>query len=368
MKIITNIARVLVGLLFIYSGLIKANDTVGFAYKLVEYFEVFNTHFMVPAATPLSIFICIFEVALGFALMIGARMKLTLWLSMLMIIFFTFLTFYSAYFNKVTSCGCFGDAIKLTPWQSFSKDLILLVLLIVIIIGRQYINPLFSPKVENGLMIVAIAGSTAFPLYTYNYLPVKDYRPYKIGTNLYEAIHPKLKYFYKLKNKKSAEVKEFESWPENWDQEWDYVESRTENVTEGIEPIIGFSMQNQYGEDYTDEFLQKEGPKFILVEYDLNKSNRGVQPKINDFAALCAANNIEFVALTSSDTTLQKLFIKENNITYPFYTNLDDVPLKTMIRSNPGLVMLDGPTVVAMWHYHSFPSFNELKAEGKYIK
>src|ERR1043165_9014975 len=101
MKIVTNIARVLVGLLFIYSGLIKANDTVGFAYKLVEYFEVFGTHFMVPAATPLSIFICIFEVALGFALLIGARLRLTLWLSMLMIIFFTFLTFYSAYFDKV---------------------------------------------------------------------------------------------------------------------------------------------------------------------------------------------------------------------------------------------------------------------------
>ena len=369
MKIVTNIARVLVGLLFIYSGLIKANDTVGFAYKLVEYFEVFGTHFMVPAATPLSIFICIFEVALGFALLIGARLRLTLWLSMLMIIFFTFLTFYSAYFDKVNSCGCFGDAIKLTPWQSFTKDVILLVLLIIIIIGRQYVNPLFdNPKIENGLLIIAIAASTAFPLYTYNYLPVKDYRPYKIGTNLYEAMHPKLKYYYKLKNKKSAEVKEFESWPENWDQEWDYVDSRTENIAEGIEPIIGYTMQNQYGEDYTDEFLMKEGYKFILVEYDLKKANKRVQGQINDFAALCAANKIEFVGLTSSDTTLQKQFIIDNNIGYTFYTNPDDVPLKTMIRSNPGLILLNGPTVVEMWHYNSFPSFNDLKAGGKYFK
>src|SRR6218665_838406 len=141
MKIITTIARILVGLLFMYSGLIKANDTIGFAYKLEEYFEVFGTDFLVPAAVPLAMFICVFEVLLGFALLIGARLKLTLWLSMLMIIFFTFLTFYSAYFDKVNSCGCFGDAIKLTPWQSFSKDLILLVLLIIIIIGRQYVNP-----------------------------------------------------------------------------------------------------------------------------------------------------------------------------------------------------------------------------------
>lgn len=366
MKIITNIARVLVGLLFIYSGLIKANDTVGFAYKLVEYFEVFGTHFFVPLATPLSIFICIFEVVLGFALLIGARMKLTLWLSVLMIVFFTFLTFYSAYFDKVNSCGCFGDAIKLTPWQSFTKDIVLLALLMIIFIGKQHISPLFRPRLENLALIIAIIASTAFPLYTYNYLPVKDYRAYKIGTNLYEAMHPKLKYFYMLKNKKNGEQKEFESWPENWDAAWDFVTSRTESITEGIEPIIGFTMQNKYGEDYTDEFLQKEAYKFILVEYDLKKANKAVQGRINDFAAVCAMNNIEFVGLTSSDTTLQKEFIKEHNIMYPFYTNPDDVPLKTMIRSNPGLMMLKGPVVADMWHYNSFPAFDDLKE--KYFK
>lgn len=366
MKIITTIARILVGLLFMYSGLIKANDTIGFAYKLEEYFEVFGTGFLVPAAVPLAMFICVFEVLLGFALLLGARLKLTLWLSMLMIIFFTFLTFYSAYFDKVNSCGCFGDAIKLTPWQSFSKDLILLVLLIIIIIGRQYVNPILGPRTENAVLLLAIAGATAFPLYTYNYLPVKDYRAYKIGTNLYEAIHPKVKYFYLLKNKTSGEQKEFESWPENWDKDWDFVSSRTENIVEGIVPIIGYSMQNQYGEDYTDEFLQKEGYKFILVEYDLAKANKDVQGQINDFAAVCALDNVEFVGLTSSDTTLQKEFIKENNIKYPFYTNPDNVPLKTMIRSNPGLMLLKGATVIDMWHYHSFPSYSDIKE--KYIK
>src|ERR1019366_1502932 len=110
MKIITNIARILVGVLFIFSGFIKANDAIGFSYKLVEYFEVFNTHFFVPIALPLAIFICIFEIVLGFTLLMGARVKLTLWLLLLMIIFFTFLTFYSAYYQKVLSCGCFGDA------------------------------------------------------------------------------------------------------------------------------------------------------------------------------------------------------------------------------------------------------------------
>ncbi|HEY0029501.1 MAG TPA: hypothetical protein VGC65_01990, partial [Bacteroidia bacterium] len=229
-----------------------------------------------------------------------------------------------------------------------------------------YITPIVGQRFENALMIIALLAATAFPLYTYNYLPVKDYRAYKIGTNLYEAMHPQLKYYYMLKNKKSGEQKEFDAWPPNWDTEWDYVTSRTEAIIEGIDPIIGFSMQNQYGEDYADEFLQKEGYKFILVEYDLKKANKSVQGKINDFAAMCASNNIEFVGLTTSDSILRTEFIKEHNITYPFYVCPDDVPLKTMIRSNPGLVMLKGAVVIDMWHYNSFPVFDELKE--KYFK
>ncbi|MFL5762980.1 MAG: BT_3928 family protein [Bacteroidia bacterium] len=364
MKIVTTVARILTGLLFIFSGFIKANDPLGFSYKLEEYFsEVFKMNFLVPAALPLAIIICIFEMFVGITLLLGARIRFTLWSLLLMIVFFTFLTFYSAYFDVVKECGCFGDFLHLTPWTSFGKDVFLLILVIILFIGRQYIQPVTGPRVENVCVLVGLAASTLFPLYTYNYLPIKDFRAYKIGTNLYEATHPQLKYFYKLKNKKTGEVKEFEAWPENWDQEWDYLDSRTEPIgAPGVVPIVGFSMENQKGEDYTDEFLQKEGYKFILVEYDLDKANRKVQGKINDFAALCKSDNIEFIALTSSDSVKQKQFIAENNISYPFYYKGDDVPLKTMIRSNPGLIMLNGPTVVAMWHYHSFPSYNDVKA------
>jgi len=362
MKIITTICRIVVGLLFIFSGLIKANDTMGFSYKLTEYFEVFGTHFLVPLAVPLAMFICIFEVVLGVMLLMGARIKLTLWLLLLMIVFFTFLTFYSAYFNKVNSCGCFGDAIPLTPWQSFGKDVFLLVLIIVLFAGRQYISPLFTnTRLENAVLVIVLLASTAFPIYTYNYMPVKDFRAYKIGTDMYKAMHPNVKFYYTLKNKKTGEQKEFDRWPENWDKDWDYVSNRTENLDKDVKEIVGFVMTNEYGENYTDEFLQKEGYKFMLVEYDLNKADKGVQGAINDFAAVCALNKIEFVGLTSSDSLTLLAFKKENNIQYPFYTNPDDVPLKTMIRSNPGLVLFKGPVVVDMWHYHSFPSFSDVK-------
>ncbi|MBL7883592.1 MAG: DoxX family membrane protein, partial [Bacteroidia bacterium] len=207
MRILTIFSRVFVGLLFIFSGFIKANDTLGFSYKLVEYFEVFETHFLVPLALPLAVFICIFEIILGFSLLIGSRVKLTLWLSLLMILFFTFLTFYSAYYNKVTSCGCFGDAIPLTPWQSFYKDVSLLVLIIILFIGKKYLTPIVGSTFETILVAIIIIAAVAFPIYTINYLPVIDFRPYAIGKNIPEqtkGVPDELKYFYILKDKKNG--------------------------------------------------------------------------------------------------------------------------------------------------------------------
>lgn len=147
--------RIAVGLLFIFSGLIKANDPLGFSYKLVEYFEVFHTTFLNGLALSLAIFLCALEMLFGFALLIGARGKQVAWGLLLLIIFFTFLTFYSAAFKVVQSCGCFGDAIPLTPWQSFSKDLVLLLLIVFIFINRNLIQPLFNKKTENVMLLLA---------------------------------------------------------------------------------------------------------------------------------------------------------------------------------------------------------------------
>lgn len=369
MKIITNIARVLVGLLFIFSGFIKANDAVGFGYKLVEYFEVFGTHFLVPIALPLAMFICIFEIVLGFTLLLGAKLKLTLWLSLLMIVFFTFLTFYSAYFQKVLSCGCFGDAIPLTPWQSFYKDLILLVLIILLFVGKQHINPLVGERFEKFLLVVVLLASTAFPIYTYNYLPIIDFRPYAIGKNIPEqtkGIPDELKYFYKLKDKKTSETKEFDKWPDGWDVTYDYVDSRTEVTKKGVEPKIkDFSISSLDGSDYTQDIIENPEYNFLLICYDLDKADTDAFGKINDFEALCKQDSVTFVALTSSGKETIEKFKSDVKTNVAFY-NTDGTVLKTMIRSNPGLMLLKGGTVIDMWHYHSFPSYNDVKQ--KYLK
>lgn len=369
MKIITNIARVLVGLLFIFSGSIKANDAVGFAYKLVEYFEVFGTHFLIPVALPLAMFICIIEIVLGFMLLMGTRVKLTLWLLLIMISFFTFLTFYSAYYQKVLSCGCFGDAIPLTPWQSFYKDLILLVLIIILFIGKQHINTVFGSKLENAVLVVVLAAATAFPIYTYNYLPMIDFRAYAIGSNIPEqtkGIPDELKYFYQLKDKATGEIKEFDKWPEGWDLKYDYVDSRTEVTKKGVEAKIkDFSITNLDGSDYTQEIIENPNYNFLLICYDLEQTDIDIFGMINDFYALCKQDSVTFIALTASSKEAIEKFKQETKTNIEFY-NSDGTVLKTMIRSNPGLMMLKGGTVIDMWHYHSFPSYTDVKE--KYFK
>ncbi len=369
MKKLTNVARVLVGFLFIFSGLIKANDSVGFAYKLVEYFEVFQIHFLVPIALPLAMFICIFEMVLGFTLLMGARTKLTLWLLLLMIVFFTFLTFYSAYYQKVLSCGCFGDAIPLTPWQSFTKDLILLVLILLLFAGKRYINRFFKPNWENRLLLLILISTIAFPIYTYNYLPVKDFRPYAIGKNIPEqtkGVPDEVKFYYTLKNKKTGEVNEFDHWPEKWDLMYDYISPRTEILKKGIDPKIkDFTISDLNGSDYTQDIIENPNYNFLLICYDLGKTNKDVFGKITDFATLCKQDNVPFIVLTSSTKQQIEKFKQETKTNVIFYTS-DATVLKTMIRSNPGLMMLKGGTVIDMWHYHSFPSYNDVKK--KYFK
>jgi len=366
MRVITIISRLLVSLLFIFSGLIKANDPLGFSYKLVEYFEVFDIHFLIPIALPLAMFICAFEIILGFALLIGARINLTLWLLLLMIVFFTFLTFYSAYYQKVLSCGCFGDAIPLSPWQSFAKDIILLVLIIILFIGKQEINPVFPEGIENSFLILVIVASFTFPIYTYNYLPIVDFRPYAKGKNISEQMKgtpDEVKYFYTLKDKKTGETIEVDKWPNNWDKKYEYMSSRTEITKKGIESKIkDFSITTLEGSDYTQDIIENPDYTFLLVCYDLDKTNKDVFGKVNDFAQLCKQDSILFICLTASPKTSVEAFKNEVKTSIDFY-NCDGTVLKTMVRANPGLMLMKGGNVIDIWHYNSLPAFSTLKEQ-----
>ncbi|MBX7203054.1 MAG: DoxX family membrane protein [Bacteroidia bacterium] len=372
MKLLVQLSRILVGVLFIISGLIKANDPTGFGYKLEEYYQVFGTEFLISTAAWQAMLICIAEILLGFMLLIGNRVKLTVWLLLAMIVFFTFLTFYSAYFNKVTDCGCFGDAVKLTPWESFSKDVVLLVLILILTFGMKHIRPLTGPKLSNALLLTVLFAATAFPLYTYNYLPVKDFRPYAVGKDILEGmkggVDPVFETHFIYRDTIAGKDSLFAKIPYtdtiNWTTgKWKFVDQQSKEVKAGIPaPIHDFSLTDPDGNDYTEDLLQYEGYQFFLVSYDLTKANRGVQPQINDLAALCEKNKVPFIGLTAATPEMLDEFRHEVQAAYPWYI-VDATQLKTMIRSNPGLILLKGSKVMAMWPYRSLPSFDAVKQQ-----
>ncbi|MBI4931651.1 MAG: DoxX family protein [Bacteroidetes bacterium] len=371
MKIVIQLCRILVGVLFIFSGLIKANDPLGFAYKLNEYWEVFGTAWMTPFSLFISIFMCAIEVLLGFMLLIGSKIKFTLWLLFLMILFFAFLNFYSGYFDAVRECGCFGDAIKMTPWQEFVNNCVMLVMTVFMFIGKDHIRPIFSGRIEKTMLIIFTISSFGFPLYTYNYLPIKDFRPYAIGKNIQEGM--KLPPGAKTDSIQMVFIyekdgKQIELTPEQIktiDSTYKYIDRKDKVIREGDKPAIhDFSITSADGSDYTEQILNYDGYYFFLVCYDLEKTNKNVFGKINDFARLCRQDSVPIIVLTSSAELIES-FKKETRTDIDFYFS-DGTTLKTMIRSNPGLMLLKKGTVADMWHYHSFPSFSDVKE--KYLK
>ncbi|HEY4322846.1 MAG TPA: BT_3928 family protein [Mucilaginibacter sp.] len=367
-------ARILVGLLFIFSGLIKINDPLGFSYKLEEYFEVFHITFLNGFALSIAILLCALEMILGFAILTGARAVLVAWGLLLLIIFFAFLTFYSAYFKVVQTCGCFGDAIPLTPWQSFSKDLVLLALVLVIFINRKKIQPLYAAKTGDKLLIAAAVISIGFGLYTYNFLPVIDFLPYKIGANILDEMKTppgaqpdQFELTYHLKNKKDGSTKVMTNtdylksniWTDN---NWEVIgEPESRLVKAGFTPKIrDLAIQDAQGNDYTKELLSNPFYNLIIVAYNLRETDGEALNRLNALAINLKQNyNTRTVLLTSASAKDAEAFCKAHNfVSEIFYA--DGVPLKTMVRSNPGILLLKGGTVINKWHYHSVPNYDEL--------
>ena len=374
MKKLVWFCRIFVGLLFIFSGLIKINDPLGFSYKLEEYFDVFHLSFLSSFALSMAIILCSLEIILGFALLIGVRAKSVAWGLLLLIIFFAFLTFYSAYFKVVQTCGCFGDAIPLTPWQSFSKDLVLLLLIIVIFINRKTIEPVFDKKTGDNLLIGSAVVALGIGLYTYNFMPVIDFLPYKVGANIPDEmkIPPGAKpdeyqITYNLKNKKTGDTKvmtDKEYLASNiWkDNNWSVV-GTPENklIKKGYEPPIkDLSIQDAQGNNYTNELLSNPYNSFIVVAYDLNHTNVEAIGKLNAMAAnLIRDFNTRTIMLTSNSAKDAEAFAKKNHLVMEiFYA--DEVPLKSMVRANPGVLLMKNGVILNKWHYHSVPKYEDL--------
>ena len=378
MRLLVGLSRIFVGVLFIFSGLIKLNDPVGFSFKLEEYFspDVLNLPFLVPYALAFALFVVILEVVQGVALLIGFKPKLTLWSLLGLIVFFTFLTFYSAYFNKVTDCGCFGDAIALKPWESFAKDLILLLFILILMMGVKYIKPLAGIKVQSAVMVVSVLLCALFGYHVLNHLPVKDFRPYAEGKSIIEGMKhaeelglegPVYENIYTLQKKDGSEQIEITStqyMEEKWWEktEWVMMEdlSRSVKVKDGYEaPVHDFSISTSYG-DITDSVLAADD-YILIISYQLGKSDKEAFENLAKAAWELEDSGIPILALTATAGRESETF--KHDVQAPFeFGNTDETTLKTIIRSNPGVVWLKKGVVYKKWHYNDVPDASTIKS------
>lgn len=311
-------SRLFVGILFTLSGLIKVNDIRGFAYKLDEYFEVFYKHSGIPFheifgpwSVPIAGGIAVFETALALFLLIGYARHFTAWSLLLMIIFFTFLTGYSAITKAVSDCGCFGDVIKFTPWQSFGKDVLLLVFIGYIFLKREEIHPWLPSKLRAPvawLLTTAVAGMT---LYFYLYLPALDFLPYHVGQNLKRALQP--------------------------------------DPTSGI-PLITDYVSTQHTECQIDEL---SGRVILLVALRLEALG---EAEISRWKRLLEGlpKEVKVVGLTSSPLEVRQSWPKAHGLSVCFAPQ-DQTVLKAMLRSSAGAIYLEDGIIRRKWSWRSLP-------------
>jgi len=368
MKTTDKISRFIVGLVFIFSGFVKAIDPLGSTYKFVDYFDAFGMEFLSFLALPLAIILSTLEFAIGFSLLMGTRKKLTAWLLILFMSFFTILTFILAIYNPVSDCGCFGDAFIMTNWQTFWKNLFLMVFTLVIFINKDKYLSTWSLKKQWSLLSLPIIFSILISVHCYNNLPIIDFRPYKVGTYIPEKmVSPpdaaKAVYETMLVYQKNGEEKEFsiENLP---DSTWEWVSTENILISEGyVPPIHDFTIETMFGNDITEIVLNDDKCTFIMVAYNLNKSNLKNISEINELADFALeSGNCNFICLTSSLESEINEFKQKTNATYSFF-NTDEITLKTIVRSNPGIVLLKNGTVVAKWHHRKIPTKEELSKD-----
>jgi uncharacterized membrane protein YphA (DoxX/SURF4 family) len=422
MKILLHISRILVGTLFFVSGMIKANDPLGFSYKLHDYFaaDVLNLPVFDPWALHIAVIVTVIEIVLGLAILAGIKSKLVSWSLLLMIIFFTFLTFYSAYFNKVTDCGCFGDALKFTPWQSFTKDIVLLALILIIFIGKRDIQPnSFKQNVAYyliGTVLILVFGAFVInwttpwiwfavsflfliPIMHYlknetsqwlnlglltllffgmcywsiEHLPSRDFRPYAEGLNIREGMQipegesaPEYGVVYTMVHKSSGETKEVDSktyissgiWE---DSNWEITETSDPILLkEGYEPPVhDFIINSDENGDITEWVLDEE-KQLLVVMYDLKKAETDNLDKVRSLIGKFKENNIPVYILTASLYETIQNFESEHQLGAE-YVSADAIMLKTTVRANPGVIYLEKGTVIKKFHHNDLWGFEDFQ-------
>ncbi len=309
MRYIVYISRILFGAVFIFSGFVKAIDPLGSAYKFQDYFLAFGTEWMSFAALPMAILLSTLEFIIGMGVLFGIKMRWSAWGALLFMAFFTPLTLYIAITDPVPDCGCFGDAIIISNWETFYKNVVVLAAAIIVFLYRKQIKPPWSKTIDHALMILVTAGILLLSAYCLRNLPIIDFRPWKVGNDV------EIGFFY---------------------------------------------IEDEFGEDLTDQYLSEPGYVFMVIAHDLHRTNtRAFHETITPLAREARQHGHLFIALTGSTVYAIEEFRHEHQTPYPFYLS-DDIELKTIIRSNPGLVLIKDGVIKGKWAHRNIPTFEEI--------
>lgn len=363
MKVLVNISRLIVGVLFIFSGLVKANDPAGLSYKMQEFFEVWGANgalknimaWMNDYALAFSIIIITFEIIVGVALLLGWKAKFFSWLLFLLIIFFTFLTAYAVFSGKIRSCGCFGDCLPLTAMQSFMKDLILLVLSFIILIGSKYIKPIFKGPLNFILILIATCLVVSFQWYVLRHLPVKDCLPFKIGNNIIElrkmpanAVQDKMDFTFIYS--KDGKEKEFKK-TELPDSTWTFVKRNDVILEKGSNnepPIKDFVLNTLEGSDTTEAILTQPGEYYLFFLKDLRNEHSEWIKTFTNLSNFAKQKGRPVIVVASQATAANEFLNVKNNLGVSV-VSCDVTAVKTAARSNPTLFLMKGAVIQGKW-------------------
>lgn len=363
----TNLCRFVLALVFIFSGFIKANDPQGTYYKIEDYLQAFGLLDYTPEFLPLfgSILLAVVEFTLGVFLFFGIRRKLTTISLLGFMLFMTPFTLYLAVMNPVSDCGCFGDAIILTNWETFWKNIFFLIAAISVFKWSGLMIRIISKKSQWLISLYTLLYISAIALYCVSYLPIFDFRPYHIGANIIESMRipqgekPSV-YESLFVMEKNGERKEFtlENYP---DSTWTFIDTKVILKEKGYEPPIhDFSLYSaETGEDITKQILTDKGYTFLLVANRLDKADDGYIDLINEIYDYSVENGYAFYCLTSSLKEDMEQWRERTGAEYPYCT-ADDITLKTIIRSNPGLVLMKDATIINKWSCRSLPDEYDL--------
>lgn len=359
------ISRLLFGVVFIFSGFVKAIDPLGSTYKFQDYFLAFDMEWMFPLALPLAIIMSGLELLIGIAVLLGIKMRWSAWGGLLFMLFFTPLTLYIALYEPVSDCGCFGDALVISNWATFYKNIFILAAAVLIFYYRNTFRPLWSERKDWILIGIISVLVVSLSVYSLRNLPPIDFRPWKVGNDIESLLQPIqdeiAEYTFVYRNKESGEEAEFtvENLPSG--DEWEFVDRKEVIIQEYIAPPIGdFVVLDEYSYDVAEELLGNPDYQFLLVSYDLHRANTRFFDEINAFAQKAEEDGVSFVGLTGNSFEDIEVFRHNLQSGYPFY-QADVIKLKTMVRANPGLILMKDWKVLAKWHARNIPDYDQVK-------